>query len=138
MNTFSDQRIKHLEMVQSVISRMSQNSFSLKGWTTTLVAGIFTLSEKDESLTFLSISYVPIVLFWFLDSYYLQTERRYRILYDNLIRNAKSDKRTSFNLTPAKPKWRQKTHFIQSLCSITELPFYFILGVFVTIIIYIK
>lgn len=62
MNTFSDQKIKHLEMVQSVISRMSQNSFSLKGWTSTLVAGIFTFSEKDESLTFLLILYVPIVL----------------------------------------------------------------------------
>ena len=84
MSNFSDLKIKHLEMIQSIISRMSQNSFSLKGWTITLVAGIFALAAKDANLSFFLISYVPIILFWFLDSYYLQMERKYRVFYNYL------------------------------------------------------
>ena len=36
-----DKKLKHLEMVQGVINRMASNSFMLKGWAVTLVAGIF-------------------------------------------------------------------------------------------------
>ena len=36
-----DRKMKHLEMIQGVISRMANNSFMLKGWAVTLVAGIF-------------------------------------------------------------------------------------------------
>ena len=38
---------KHLELVQGIINRMSSNSFMLKGWAVSLVAGIFALAEKD-------------------------------------------------------------------------------------------
>ena len=38
---------KHLELVQGVINRMAGNSFMLKGWAVTLVAGIFALAGKD-------------------------------------------------------------------------------------------
>ncbi|WP_373482985.1 hypothetical protein [Acetobacterium sp.] len=40
-----ENKTKHLEMIQSVISRMAGNSFTLKGWAVTLIAGIFALSE---------------------------------------------------------------------------------------------
>ena len=39
--------MKHMEMIQGVINRMASNSFALKGWTVTLVAGIFALASKD-------------------------------------------------------------------------------------------
>ena len=42
-----DNKVNHLEMIQGVISRMASNSFALKGWAVTLVAGIFALSSKD-------------------------------------------------------------------------------------------
>jgi hypothetical protein len=31
-------KIKHLEMIQAVISRLANNSFLLKGWSITLVS----------------------------------------------------------------------------------------------------
>ena len=40
---------KHLEFVQSTISRMASNSFLLKGWSVTLAAGLFALSAKDNA-----------------------------------------------------------------------------------------
>lgn len=45
---------KYLEFLQSVINRMASNSFMLKGWAVTLVAGIFVLAGKDtDKLYFL-------------------------------------------------------------------------------------
>ena len=37
-----DNKIKHLELIQGIINRMAGNSFMLKGWAVTLVAGIFS------------------------------------------------------------------------------------------------
>ena len=31
-----DRKMKHIEMIQGVISRMTRNSFMLKGWTITV------------------------------------------------------------------------------------------------------
>ena len=31
-------KIRHLEMIQAVITRMASNSFMLKGWAVTLIA----------------------------------------------------------------------------------------------------
>lgn len=42
-----DYKVPHLEMIQGVINRMARNSFALKGWAVTLVAGIFALSSKN-------------------------------------------------------------------------------------------
>ena len=36
-------KIEHMKMIQSIIERMSRNSFALKGWVVTLVAGIFEM-----------------------------------------------------------------------------------------------
>ena len=82
-----EETIRYLEMIQNVITRMATNSFSLKGWAITLVAGILALSSKDSNITFFLISYLPIILFWFLDTYYLQLERRYRALFNHVRNN---------------------------------------------------
>ena len=44
-----ENKLKHLEMIQGIINRMASNSFALKGWSVTLVAGIFALSSKDAN-----------------------------------------------------------------------------------------
>lgn len=79
-----ENKIRHLEMIQGVISRMANNSFLLKGWAVTLVAGIFTLAAKDADKLYFIIAYIPIVVFWGLDSYYLLQERLYRSLYEKV------------------------------------------------------
>lgn len=83
-------KIKHLEFVQNTISRLAGNSFLLKGWAVTLVAGIFTLSSKDSNPLFFIVAYIPIIVFWCLDAYYLLQERLFRVLYDH-IRSAEKE-----------------------------------------------
>lgn len=60
-----DHKVSHLEMIQGVINRMAGNSFALKGWAVTLVAGIFALSSKDADRTYFIVAYIPIIVFWF-------------------------------------------------------------------------
>ena len=66
-----EKKLAHLEMIQAVITRMAGNSFALKGWAVTLVAGLFALSGKDANQFYYLVTYIPIVVFWYLDSYYL-------------------------------------------------------------------
>ena len=77
-----ENKLKYLEFIQNIINRMSSNSFALKGWSVTLIAGIFALAAKDVNQVYFLIAYVPIVTFWGLDSYYLKEERIFRYLYD--------------------------------------------------------
>lgn len=76
-----DNKIKHLELIQDIIRRMSSNSFKLKGWAVTLISGIFVLAAKDTEKIFFFIAYLPIIMFWGLDSFYLLQEKGYRALY---------------------------------------------------------
>ena len=69
MNGMENSKIRHLEMIQGVINRMAGNSFKLKGWAVTLVAGIFALASRDTDKLYFLIAYIPIVIFWGLDSY---------------------------------------------------------------------
>ena len=75
---------KHLEFIQAVISRMAGNSFLLKGWTVTLVAALFALSSKDANHSYLLVVYLPVLVFWTLDGYFIYQERLFRDLYDHV------------------------------------------------------
>jgi len=131
---FDDNKVKYLEMIQSIITRMASNSFMLKGWAITLVAGTFALLTRDSERLFFLIAYIPIILFWFLDSYYLQLERKYRELYNNSIQLPPDS--IDFNLKITKKcNWQKKTYYFQSLFSITEFWFYFPSAILISIVI---
>ena len=77
---------KHLDYIQTTITRMGQNSFQAKTWGITIVSGLldFMLSQSDHKLKIVCIitSIVVTCLFWLLDAYYLHLERGYRALYN--------------------------------------------------------
>lgn len=79
-----EKKIKHLELIQAVIARMNTNSFMLKGWTVTLVVALFALDISKSSVSFIKISFLPAILFWVLDGYFLYQERLFRELYDKI------------------------------------------------------
>lgn len=74
---------KEIDLIQSCISRMANNSFLLKGWFISLIAVILAiLHEKiNINLIFLIIAVITIC-FWYLDAFFLRTEKLYRKLYD--------------------------------------------------------
>ena len=122
---------KHLELVQGVINRMTSNSFMLKGWAVTLVAGIFALAGKDTDKLYFLVAYVPIIIFWGLDAYYLLQERLYRSLYDK-VRQMDEDK-IDFSLKATTQEFNSKrNHYDNCLFSVTELGFYLPLAIVCT------
>lgn len=90
---------KHLELIQTVISRMTGNSFLIRGWSVTLVSALFALAAKDANGAFAVISYFPCVLFWCLDAYYLSQERKFRSLYNSVRMATSTDFSMSTELT---------------------------------------
>ena len=73
------ERHKEIDLIQSCINRMAQNSFQVKGWTVALFAVILALlPEKVESTNkfFLGVVMLAVsVMFWYLDSFFLAAER---------------------------------------------------------------
>lgn len=79
--------MKHLEMIQNVITRMASNSFFLKGWTVTLVVALLTFANvKEMNVNFMFMAFVPALIFWGLDGFYLNEERKYIKLYEKVIK----------------------------------------------------
>ena len=80
----NEEKLKHLEFIQGVINRLSTNSFLLKGWSVVLVSALFALSANNGKASFIMLAYIPAIVFWGLDGYFLSMERRYRKLYENV------------------------------------------------------
>ena len=126
-----ESKLKILEMIQGIVNRMSSNSFTLKGWSITLVAAIFALSIQDVNKDyFILLVYIPILMFWILDSYYLMKERGYRELYDQIRKLDNDD--IDFNLSTEKSSF---CDYLMSLLSVGEMLFYAPLIIIVIIII---
>lgn len=85
-------KIKHLDYIQNTISRMADNSFKIRGVCVTVVSAFLGLYIKINEPKVLLITCIPIITFWMLDSYYLQQERKFRCLYNNLTGNETSCK----------------------------------------------
>jgi hypothetical protein len=118
---------KHLEFIQGVITRMNSNSFLIKGWTITLVSALFALAAKDANINYVLVSYVAIPVFWILDGYYISQERQYRDLYND-VRTKKEDI-IDFSMDTRKYN-SGNSNWISGIFSKTILPFY---GIFVGI-----
>ena len=84
-------KLKHLEMIQGVITRMASNSFLLKGWSVVLVSALFALSAKETNIFFICLVFFPALSFWELDGYFLWKERLYRKLYDKVRKMNESE-----------------------------------------------
>lgn len=82
---------QHLEFIQNVITRMNTNSFQIKGMAITIVSALLAIYASTANIVFIFLSIAPTILFWFLDSYYLQLEHKYRKLYENVC-GLKNDK----------------------------------------------
>ena len=67
----------HLTMMQSVISRMAENSRSCKVWCVTLVAAVLVLVARTGEPQHALLALAPTLLFGILDSYYLALERSF-------------------------------------------------------------
>ena len=80
----SSEKIKHLEFIQNVITRMNTNSFQIKGWSIVIVSALLAIYASTKDNYFFLVAVFPTLIFWFLDAYYLNQERKFRGLYNDV------------------------------------------------------
>ncbi len=71
--------LKEVDLIQDIIKRMAYNSFLLKGWSITLIVVTLLLKGSKHQVW---IAFIPLLVFWYLDAYFLRQEMMYRALYD--------------------------------------------------------
>ena len=88
-NPQSSQRdywIKQGEMLQSVITRMANNSLEIKKVGLTVWAAIVGFGFTNHNAALFVLAFVAFALFGILDVYYLYLERRFRENFNRLTR----------------------------------------------------
>lgn len=114
---------KHLEFIQNIVSRMAGNLFFLRGWTITLITALLALFIKNDSPNYAIYFLLALVLvFWILDGYFLSQERMFRDLY-NHVRKLKEEE-IDFSMDISEYKKYKKNTLIYTMFSPTLLVFY--------------
>ena len=134
---------KEIELIQSCINRMAKNSFSCKGWNLTLVAGAFSLFPENINKWYICIVILCIDLcFWWLDSFFVLQEQKYRDKYDWVIqKRLKGNKKFMYDLNPNNKKMNLKDkrrNQLKTAISRTLLPMYGGIAILIIIFIFIK
>lgn len=89
-------KIDHLNIIESAITRMAGNSLQIKCWCLAIVSAAIVLSRS----TIIIACILPVVLFCYLDVNYLSLEKSYRDLYDDVRQKSDSDIDFSMCFTP--------------------------------------
>ncbi len=116
---------KEIDIIQNCINRMSQNSFMLKGWALTIIAGTTVLTKGDnftDITIFVFSVIIPFTCFWLLDAFFLNTELKYRKMYKTILNKRKrSDNNGQFELEPSGYKVE---NIFKTMISYTLILFY--------------
>lgn len=92
---------KEIDLIQSCVNRMAQNSFVIKGWLITLITVILALLPEKIDICILSgVIIVATLCFWYLDAYFLRFERLYRWKYEWVIASRLHSDEFQFDLNP--------------------------------------
>ena len=121
---FDDKRMRHLDYIQGIISRLNSNSFMIKGWAITIVSAVLALMATTNNKSLIAITALPIFVFWVLDSFYLQIERKYTALYQKVIEPDSTIPTLSLNIGMQQIANVPGTKFFDSFFSRTMNGFY--------------
>ncbi len=103
---FNDDERLYIEMLQGNIERMAGNSANCKSWMVTIVSALMALLCSINAFNGWILSGIlPILLYWYLDVYYLHLERGMRNLetvFLNMFRDKNFEKyeENLFNFEP--------------------------------------
>ena len=125
IKTDRTEMIAYLQIIEGAIDRMGSNSAVLKGFSAAVLAGISALASiADVSVVIIALTLLPIALFGYLDAKYLQVEKKFRILYEQVRTGAKDidfSMKTVFSTTELK---KNKATLFDTMRSWSVWPFY--------------
>ncbi len=126
---------KEIDLIESCITRMAQNSFLIKGWYITLLAAVIALFPKSENVTIIVyIISIISVAFWWLNAFFLYTERKYRDFYEHVIairQEGNNKKLYSLKLTNYTLQYKSywKSLFGKTICPFYLIPLLLCIGI---------
>ncbi len=134
---------KEIDLIQNCITRMAQNSLMVKGWLISLVAVVFALlPEKFDIYILCVVGCVIVLVFWYLDAFFLKAEKLYRMKYNWVIKHRLNSDAYIFDLNPYNENmWiRDKNKMLKTpsigscMFSKTLLPMYLPFIIFIAIV----
>lgn len=84
-----EDRRKHLDYIQAVVTRQSAASASTKGWLLPIVTATFGFALTQNSWPLAALGMVAVALFAYLDANYLRSEKQFRRLYNTVARSSR-------------------------------------------------
>ena len=127
---------KELDLIQEVIKRMANNAFQVKTWMITGLSAVAALkgellfqSSYENSYNWaglgLSIAMLVIIVgFWYLDAFFLRTEKLYRKLYQWVVENRSKTNDYLYDLNTFKRSLGENTRDLNAETeSITDVMF---------------
>ncbi len=127
----------YLGILQGVINRMASNSAGCKTWCITIVSAIVVIIADKSNPAYVWVSLLPILLFLFLDSYYLGLEQRFRDSYNSFIKKLHTgvaEIEDVFIVDPGGGVWLTLESTLKAALSLSVWPFYILLLVMLGIV----
>jgi hypothetical protein len=131
LEKIADLRVKHLEMVQAIVTRLANQGATIKNYCITVTTAICGFAITLHQPTVALLALFPLVVFGLLDAQFLRLERRFRALFDQ-IRNEDWGKSSSFEINLHKSP---KISYVRILFSWSILWFYAPIAVGVVIVV---
>lgn len=98
MAKFNETDRHFIGLLQDTINRMARNSANCKTWLLAIITAIVAyVATNKEAADLLWIIVAADVLFYFLDSYYLQLERNFIALEKDFVSKVREDKNNTGN-----------------------------------------
>lgn len=116
---------KEIDLIQACIKRMARNSFLLKGWCITILVAMLNLCYKEANALIVFLGFmVPIYIFWWLDAFFLRTEKKYRKMYEWVLQERKKgNDEFLYDLNPQRFR-NEVPSFMDVVLSKTLFPIY--------------
>jgi hypothetical protein len=130
---FDEDKRKHLDYLQTAITRMNTNSFQIRSMVVVVISAMLALFAATPKVIFLMLSIFPSIVFWLLDAYYLQQENKFRAMYDDVAGIANNYAIKLYEM-PLKKYNCKECRYWRNFFSMTMLIFYLLLIIIVTII----
>ncbi len=130
----------YIDLLQTNINRMAANSANCKTWLTGIIAASIVLAVKyaPEKLNLIFLVNIAFVLlFYFLDSFYLGLEKRFILLEKKFIGLLKSNMDFDKDIYVLSPRnmGSDLKYIWKGMKSLSTLPFYLVL-LFILIALY--
>jgi hypothetical protein len=113
-------RVKHLEMLQSLITRMAGYGASFKSYCITVATAVIGFAFTLHRPAIAALALLPVIAFGVADAQYLRVERRFRDVF-NLVRKEGWDTLPSFDINLASTPERS---FLNAVTSWSIVWFY--------------